>query len=89
MSDAPKPVRMEDLANALSAVVGSSVAIVPAEALAEIRAALRPFAAFHHSSAPDEHVITQGSAIAKRQLTMGDCRRAAEALENIKETANG
>jgi hypothetical protein len=44
---------------------------------------LRPFADFHVPGAPDAHVITQGSAMAKRQLTMGDCRDAAELLASI------
>ena len=48
--------------------------------LPELLAALQPFADFHGRNAPDRLVITQGSAMAKRQLTMGDCRVAAELL---------
>jgi hypothetical protein len=47
--------------------------------------ALQPFADFHVAGAPDRHVITQGSPLAKRQLTMGDCRTAAELLATIHE----
>lgn len=49
--------------------------------IGDLIAALRPFAAFYVRGAPDDHVITQGSAMAQRQLTMGDCRKAKEALE--------
>lgn len=44
--------------------------------------ALRPFADYAdpRCAAPDDLVITQGSGFAKRQLTMGDCYNAAEAL---------
>jgi hypothetical protein len=52
------------------------------EAAAAIRAAmaaLGPFAAFYRP-APPSLVITQGSALAAKQLTMGDCERAALAL---------
>lgn len=42
-----------------------------------LRAALKPFADFFVNGAPDDYVITAGSRMAKRQLTMGDCRLAA------------
>ena len=56
------------------------------EKLAE---ALEPFAAFADLSGlvPDDHIITQGSPMARRQLTMGDCRKAAAALR-VRENAN-
>ena len=48
-----------------------------------LREALRPFADYadQGSSFPDEFKITFGSRLAKRQLTIGDCRRAREALK--------
>jgi len=49
----------------------------------DLIAALQPIADFYVRGAPDGHVITQGSAMAKRQLTMGDCRKASEALANF------
>lgn len=45
--------------------------------------ALRPFADFYVRGAPDEHIITSGSSIARRQLRMGDCRAAYEPLARI------
>ena len=33
---------------------------------------------------PADHAITQGSPLAKRQLTMGDCYEAAEALSALR-----
>lgn len=51
--------------------------------IAKLRAALEPFAAYVRHGAiilPDEFVITQGSGMARKQLTVGDCRRALEAL---------
>lgn len=44
---------------------------------------LRPFADFHVEGAPERHVITSGSSMARRQLTMGDCREAYELLRLI------
>lgn len=56
------------------------------EAVMEIqrlRVALSPFAGFAGGKVgrpKDDLIITQGSNIARAQLTMGDCRKAAEAL---------
>ena len=52
------------------------------ENMSALRLALKPFADFYVRGAPDAHVITSGSAMAQRQLTMGDCRRAAECLSS-------
>ena len=48
--------------------------------------ALEPFAAFAdpHRMAPPELPITQGSRMARRQLTMADCYRAAAALAAVQ-----
>lgn len=45
--------------------------------------ALKPFADYADSTKamPAEFIITNGSPLAKRQLQMGDCYRAAEALK--------
>lgn len=51
--------------------------------VADLIAALRPFADFYVRGAPDSHVITQGSAMAQRQITMGDCHKAKAALERF------
>lgn len=55
--------------------------------VAEMREALQPFADYsdRKSLIPDDHIITQGSYMAKRQLTMGDCRKAAEAIASMGE----
>ena len=49
-----------------------------------LSAALEPFADFANLSGaaylPDDHVITLGTGMAARQLTMGDCRKARTAL---------
>jgi hypothetical protein len=46
--------------------------------------ALQPFAVYadQRGKIPIDYQITQGSPVAKRQLTMGDCYKAKEALEN-------
>lgn len=48
------------------------------------RAALKPFADFAPISPlfPDDMVITKGSSLARRQLTIGDCRKAREVFKN-------
>ena len=54
--------------------------------IAELEAALRPFADFYTPSmelAGDGHVITQGSSMARRQITVGDVRRAYKSLGNL------
>lgn len=50
-------------------------------------AALEPFAAFGDPRriAPPGLPITQGSGMARRQLTMGDCYRAADAIAAMRE----
>lgn len=48
-----------------------------------MRDALKPFAdyaAAYVSPLPDSLIISKGSSMAKRQLTMGDCRAAQAAL---------
>jgi hypothetical protein len=55
-----------------------------------LRAALEPFADYAPplpSEMPDDFRITLGSDTAKRQLTIGDCRRAARALGETKAAA--
>lgn len=54
-------------------------------ALGNWLAALQPFASYadHDGFVPDDYTITQGSRLARRQLTMGDCRRAAEAHKHV------
>lgn len=51
--------------------------------VAELEAALRPFADFYRPTmelAGDDHVLTRGSSMAGRQLTIGDVRRAYKTL---------
>ncbi|MGI9449349.1 MAG: hypothetical protein ACR2QH_01630 [Geminicoccaceae bacterium] len=48
--------------------------------IAALREALQPFADFAVRKASKEYIITLGSAIAQRQLTMGDCFAAKDAL---------
>ncbi len=47
-----------------------------------MREALRPFAEFAAKAdvLPDDFVITKGSGLARKQLTIGDCRNARAAL---------
>jgi hypothetical protein len=51
--------------------------------IAALEEALKPFADYadHIGISPDNLIITQGSLLAKKQLTMADCRRAREELE--------
>jgi hypothetical protein len=51
--------------------------------------ALRPFAEYADKNRrlPGDHIITQGSRFAKRQLTMADCYAAADALSSAQEPA--
>lgn len=60
-----------DLLNALDEAKAKNAVLVTA---------LTPFAAFHSFRVPDEMTITSGSPMARRQLTMGDCRKAVEAV---------
>jgi hypothetical protein len=48
--------------------------------------ALEPFASFADARriAPPYLPITQGSGMARRQLTMGDCYRAADAVAGMR-----
>lgn len=53
---------------------------------ARLRGALQPFAEFAGGTVgrpPADTPITMGSRIARRQLTMGDCARAADALNPV------
>lgn len=54
------------------------------ERIAELEAALRPFAEFAVMNVPSEIVVTQGSWMAKRQLKMKDCQAARQALSKPK-----
>jgi len=49
--------------------------------------ALAPFAAFAdmRGALPDQFVITEGSPLAKKQLTMGDCRKAYAVWEQLQK----
>jgi hypothetical protein len=78
------------LSSALSAVVGMDLVILSATRLQAIREALKPFADFVDAARapPDSFVITQGSGMARRQLTVGDCRRAGAVLELLNEEAH-
>ena len=51
--------------------------------------ALEPFASFADPRryAPPGLPITQGSGMARRQLTMGDCYRAADAIAAARKAA--
>jgi hypothetical protein len=48
----------------------------------KLRSALKPFAEYGVASStlPDDFPISPGSTMARRQLTIGDCRRAKAAL---------
>ena len=51
--------------------------------IAELEAALKPFADFYAPAmelAGDDHKLTNGSSMARRQITVGNVRRAYEAL---------
>jgi len=50
---------------------------------------LKPFADYAdpHRKVPREMVITNGSPMAKRQLTMGDCYDAKDAIDVIENNA--
>lgn len=54
-----------------------------AQRLLDLEAALQPFADFAdpRGTLPPGHQITQGSPMARRQLTMGDCYAARNALQ--------
>lgn len=58
---------------------------------AEVRKALEPFAAYAdpRRMMPASMPITAGSAMAKKQLTMGDCYAAAAALATPSGRAQG
>jgi len=51
-----------------------------------LRKALAPFGNYvvGQRALPEDHIITQGSPLARRQLTFGDC---LEALRTLQETA--
>ena len=60
-------------------------AMAPLEArIAVLEAALRPFADFYTPSmgpAGDDFCLTKGSMVARKQITVGDVRRAHEVLQ--------
>lgn len=64
-------------------------ALTQAEAIAVLADALAPFADFAGArrTAPPGLPITVGSGVARRQLTMGDCYRAAAALAVARQAA--
>lgn len=72
-----------DLVEALRAIKAAPEAWLAAARIERLSSALQPFAAFADKRhvVPGSMVITSGSAMARTQLTMGDCYRAAEALE--------
>jgi len=51
--------------------------------IARLQAALKPFSDYadKHRATPPELILTSGSPLAKRQLTMRDCYNAADALQ--------
>lgn len=55
--------------------------------IARLVTALRPFADFAdpRKTIRAAHEITQGSRLAKRQLTMGDCYLAAQLINEIAD----
>jgi len=60
------------------------------EAAAEkLAGAAKPFTAFDDGRAPTHLVITNGSSMARRQLTIGDCRKLAAALTEYEATRKG
>jgi hypothetical protein len=61
--------------------------MTPADDWAELEAALLPFATFVTPDPKwlaDSDVVSMGSSMARKQLTAGDCRRAAKALKLIE-----
>jgi hypothetical protein len=71
----------------LTDFAGQQVVVISGARLVTIMSALRPFADFaphQPGGPPDTFAITQGSSLAKRQLTMGDCRRARDLLELLE-----
>ena len=56
----------------------------PQEKILKLRAALKPFADFADTPTfeklPDDYPMTQGSALARRQVTAGDFKKALDAM---------
>jgi hypothetical protein len=67
----------------------SALSRTPATDEAVLVKALEPFAAFDDGRAPEHLPITQGSSFARKQLTIGDCRRAREALATLSRPGPG
>jgi Lar family restriction alleviation protein len=61
----------------------------PIAGQAELVEALKPFAAFDDERAPEHLPITSGSGMARRQLTIGDCRKAKAALSTAAHSSQG
>lgn len=64
---------------------------IAAEAkLAKALEALEPFAQFIEGAdfMPDDHAITAGSRFARKQLTVGDCRRARATLSSSQDSTS-
>ena len=76
---------MEPDDHVVTEVFVGDVRFVPADRVAELRAALKPFADYAdpRRTFPAEAQITAGSPFAKPQLTMGHCYAAADALKTI------
>lgn len=80
----PSQADYDNLSGALSELVGFDLVVLPGARLERVRAVLETFAAFAPrpgSGPPDDFPITQGSRLAKQQLTMGDCRAARSVLD--------
>ena len=69
-------------------VIDEAADLITAQAaqIEGLRKALEPFAAYAdpHGAFPADLPITSGSSMARKQLTMGDCYNAAEALSQFK-----
>jgi len=67
----------------LSAAVWKEAFLAAEARIAKLEAALKPFADFADMKTrlSSDHVITEGSRLAKRQLTMFDCYHALDALK--------
>jgi hypothetical protein len=67
----------------LGIIEPAGLVVADKDELERLRGALAPFAEFAGGKVgrpPADTPITMGSRIARRQLTMGDCARAADAM---------
>lgn len=84
MPERPSKADYDNLSRALTELAGFGLVVLPAVRLEEIRCVLEQFAAFAPQlgqGPPDNFPITKGSELARRQLTMGDCRAARALLD--------